>query len=116
MSKALPSIILILFGVAVTSREVRAADEDNYRLMIAQQKKQLDEFAKRLEPFPGLKRVEELVRATVRGGRLEVDSPLFARDDLDRLRGRQFRADIDGLPGYNRIIVTPGSRGGGGGG
>src|SRR4051812_5828698 len=107
MRNALFAIVALGLGVALGARHAGAADEDNYRGMIAAQQKQLEEFAKRLDPFPGLAKVQDLVRATVRGGKLAVDSPLFARADLQGVRGKQFKAEIEGLPGFNRVMLSP---------
>jgi hypothetical protein len=101
MTSAIKTALMLLLLTAT----VRADDRATYRQNIAQQKSQQETYIKRLDPLPGKKKIEDLLRVSSEQGKLTLKSPLFGA--AQEMKNRQVRAEVEGFEGFCTLMVQP---------
>lgn len=100
-----PTIALLLCSL-FAPLAIADAEEEAYRRMMEQQKKQQETYINRLELLPGGKRkIEDLVSVKMEDGKLVISSPLINGDMVGKMKNRQMRADVEGFEGFCTVMV-----------
>lgn len=100
-------ILIALLVCASVRVLVRAdAEEDAYKRMMEQQKKQQETYINRLELLPGGKRkIEDLITVKMQENKLVIRSPLMDAEMVGKFKNRQMRAQVEGFEGYCTVMV-----------
>ncbi|HEY7118851.1 MAG TPA: hypothetical protein VH475_19840 [Tepidisphaeraceae bacterium] len=108
------SVILLTSVAAILQAgPARADDRDDFRQMIEQQRRTQEMFIRRLDPLPGKRKIQDLLRVASDAGKLVIRSPIFDNAaDAAHLRNRQVRAEVEGFDGQCTLMVQSIGNGG----